>query len=152
MQATFEQSSATSNAPLANDRPVGKAIKRGFLSRCPACGEGRLFKAFVKPVDSCATCGEEMHHHRADDLPPYIVITIVGHIVLAGYMMTDLILPFTTWMHLAIWVPAALLGGFGLMQPAKGSVIGLQWAMKMHGFGGTADGPEDVPPLREPAA
>jgi uncharacterized protein (DUF983 family) len=152
MQATFEQSNVGSTASRANDRPAGQAIRRGFLGRCPACGEGRLFRAFVKPVDACSTCGEEMHHHQADDLPPYLVITIVGHIVLAGYMMTDLILPFTTWMHLAIWVPIALFGGLGLMQPVKGGVIGLQWALKMHGFGGEPDRPADDLPLREPAA
>ncbi len=27
--------------------------------------------------------GRAFHHHRADDLPPYIVIIIVGHVV--GY-------------------------------------------------------------------
>ena len=127
-------------------------MRRGLFGRCPHCGEGKLFRAFLKPVDSCEACGETLHHQRADDLPPYIVITIVGHIVLAGYMMTDLVLPFTTWMHLAIWVPVTLLGAFGLMQPVKGGVIGLQWALRMHGFGGEPDKPADSLPLHDPAA
>ena len=152
MQATFEQSGAGAATSRPGDRPVGRSIRRGLLGRCPACGEGRLFRAFVKPVDACSICGEEMHHQRADDLPPYLVITIVGHVVLAGFMMTDLILPITLWMHLAIWVPVTLIGGFGLMQPVKGGVIGLQWALRMHGFGGEPDGPADELPASEPAA
>ncbi len=40
-------------------RPLVQSIKRGFLGRCPHCGEGKLFKSFVKPVDNCLACGEE---------------------------------------------------------------------------------------------
>lgn len=133
------------------ERAVGRSIKRGLLSRCPACGNGRLFRGFVKSVDACASCGERMDHHRADDFPPYIVVTIVGHLVLAGYMATDLILPLTTWQHLAIWAPVTLASSVALMQPVKGAVIGLQWALKMHGFGGHEDEPEDVLPPRDPS-
>ena len=133
-------------------RPVGRSIRRGFLGTCPACGRGRLFRAFVKSVDACAVCGERMDHHRADDFPPYIVVTIVGHVVLAGYMMTDLVLPLSTWQHLAIWAPVTLASAVGLMQPVKGAVIGLQWALKMHGFGGHEDKPDDRLPPRDPSA
>jgi uncharacterized protein (DUF983 family) len=134
------------------ERPVGRSIKRGLFGRCPACGDGRLFRAFVKSVDACSACGERMDHHRADDFPPYIVVTIVGHLVLAGYMMTDLVLPLDTWQHLAIWAPVTLASSVALMQPVKGAVIGLQWALKMHGFSGNEDEPEDILPPRDPSA
>lgn len=151
-EATFRQNGAVADGLPLLERPLGRAIRRGLLGRCPACGDGRLFRAFLKPVDSCAVCGEDMHHHRSDDLPPYIVITIVGHLVLGGYMMTDLILPFNTWTHLAIWVPVTIVGAIALMQPVKGGVIGLQWALRMHGFGGKGDEPEDILPPREGGA
>jgi uncharacterized protein (DUF983 family) len=123
------------------ERPLGRAIKRGLLNRCPACGSGRLFKSFVKPVENCAACGEDYTHQRADDLPPYLVITIVGHIVVGGYMGTDLVWPLTTWQHLAIWAPITVILSLLLLQPIKGGAIGLQWALKMHGFG---DKPEET--------
>lgn len=133
------------------ERLVGRAMKRGFLGKCPACGQGRLFRGFVKSVDACAACGERMDHHRADDFPPYIVVTIVGHVVLGGYMMTDLVLPLSTWQHLALWAPVTLVSALALMQPVKGAVIGLQWALKMHGFSGHEDQPEDILPPRDPS-
>ena len=68
----------------------------------------------LQVVPTCAACGERMDHHRADDFPPYIVVTIVGHLVLAGYMMTDLILPLTTWQHLAIWAPITVISFFAM--------------------------------------
>lgn len=117
-------------------RHVWGAIKRGLRGTCPACGSGRLFKGFLKPVDACAACGSEMHHQRADDLPPYLVIVVVGHVLLTAYMLTDHLLPPALWVQFAIWVPLTILLSFLIIQPIKGGVIGLQWALKMHGFGG----------------
>jgi uncharacterized protein (DUF983 family) len=127
-------------APPA-ERPVGRSIKRGLLSRCPACGKGKLFRSYVKPVDTCAACGEDLSPQRSDDFPPYLVITIVGHITLGGYMMTDLVWSLTTWQHLAIWVPVTILSALLLLQPIKGGVIALQWAMRMHGFNDKVEEP-----------
>ena len=41
-------------------RPLWPAIKRGLLGRCPRCGEGKLFYAYTKTVDTCPVCGEEI--------------------------------------------------------------------------------------------
>lgn len=38
-----------------------------------------------------------------------------------------------------IWTPLTLLATLLIIQPVKGGVIGLQWALKMHGFGGHGD-------------
>lgn len=127
----------------AEKRDVVLSVKRGLFCTCPACGTGRLFKSFLKPVDHCAVCNEDMSHHRADDLPAYLVIVLVGHIVLGGFMMTDLVWIMPNWAHLAIWVPLTLILTMALIQPVKGAVIGLQWALRMHGFGGHAPEAED---------
>ncbi|KQQ37596.1 hypothetical protein ASG19_00300 [Rhizobium sp. Leaf306] len=126
------------------DRPLGRSIKRGLACRCPACGEGRLFRAFLKPVDHCSVCGEDISHHRADDLPAYLVIVVVGHVLMTGYMLTDMILRVSPWVHLAIWAPLAVLAAIATIQPIKGGVIGLQWANRMHGFGGGEDGTDST--------
>ncbi|MCM2292199.1 DUF983 domain-containing protein [Allorhizobium sp. BGMRC 0089] len=121
------------------DRPLGRAIRRGLACICPACGEGRLFSAFLKPVERCGRCGEDYTPQRADDLPPYIVIIIVGHVLLGGYMMTDLLFPWSPFVHLAIWTPLAVLVSLAIIQPVKGAVVALQWALRMHGFSGAPD-------------
>ncbi len=120
-------------------RPVMEAMKRGFFGRCPHCGEGRLFRSFLKTVDRCASCGEEMHHHRADDLPAYLVVVIVGHIVVGAFMGVEATSTLSTWQHLAIWVPVTIVSALALLRPVKGAVVGLQWALYMHGFGGHKD-------------
>ena len=94
-------------------------------------------------MDACAACGEDISHHRADDLPAYLVIVVVGHVLLTGYMLTDMVLLVSPWVHLAIWVPLAVLAALLTIQPIKGGVIGLQWALRMHGFGGEDGGVAD---------
>ena len=128
-------------------RPIGQAMKRGLLGRCPNCGEGRLFRAFVKSVDACPACGEEMNHHRADDLPAYLDIVVVGHIVLAGFLAIEMRYVWPMWLHFAAWIPLTLVLALVLLQPIKGAVIGLQWALYMHGFGGETDHFEQHPDL-----
>lgn len=120
-------------------RPIFQAMKRGFLGRCPHCGQGKLFRAFLKVNDRCPECGEEYHHHRADDLPAYLVIVIVGHITVGGVLSFERITDWSSWIHLAIWIPITILMAFALINPIKGSVVGLQWALRMHGFGSTED-------------
>ncbi|RDJ27606.1 DUF983 domain-containing protein [Bosea caraganae] len=130
-------------------RPSGRdwrpAISRGLRCRCPSCGQGKLFRAFLKPVDICESCGEALYHQRADDLPPYIVITIVGHIVVGGLVLAEKYANWPLWLHMAVWVPLTIILALALMQPVKGGVIGLQWALRMHGFDGTPDLPERQP-------
>lgn len=45
------------------------------------CGRGRLYCAFLKVDDHCSVCRLDFTGHRADDLPAYLVIVIVGHVL-----------------------------------------------------------------------
>ena len=118
-------------------RDVVQAMWRGFRMRCPHCGEGKLFRGFLKSVDQCDRCGETYSHHRADDLPPYLTVFIVGHIVVALYMGAEGWADLSLAAHLAIWIPITLILSLLRIQTLKGATIGLQWAVRMHGFGGS---------------
>ena len=125
--------------PAASDGPqrsVTNAMWRGFREQCPACGRGKLFNKYLKVVDRCDACGEEMHHHRADDAPPYFTIFIVGHIIVGGILALETAYAPETWVHLVIWLPLLLIMSFWFLPRVKGALVGLQWALRMHGFGG----------------
>ena len=114
---------------------MGVSLFRGALCRCPACGEGRLFRRFLKVADTCAACGEELHHHRADDMPAYIVMSIVGHIVVGLVVWAEFRYGWPVWLHLSLWLPLTLALTLALLQPVKGFIVALQWGLRMHGFG-----------------
>ena len=115
-------------------RPMGGSLWRGFLCRCPSCGEGSLFRAYLKPVDNCSHCGEDMSHQRADDAPPYFTMVIVGHILVPVMLAVVLQTELSNFTHLMIWLPLTAAMTLGLLQPVKGATIALQWALYMHGF------------------
>lgn len=121
-------------APNDEPRPFWSALWRGWRGRCPSCGEGALFASWLRPVDGCTHCGEDISPQRADDLPPYLVIFIVGHVVVAGYMMGEEALPFGPWGQMALWSLVTLVMAAALMRPIKGATIGLQWSRRMFGF------------------
>jgi uncharacterized protein (DUF983 family) len=121
------------------DRPALPAILKGLRLRCPHCGKGHMFRAYLKVADTCDHCGEELMHHRADDLPPYLAIFIVGHIIIGLMLDLEMNYPLGAAMYLAIMVPLALLLPLAMLPSIKGAVVGLQWAHRMHGFGGSRD-------------
>jgi uncharacterized protein (DUF983 family) len=49
------------------------------------------------------------------------------------------------WLHMTIWPALAILLAVPMMQPVKGGVVGLQWALRMHGFGAETPRPERQP-------
>jgi uncharacterized protein (DUF983 family) len=120
------------------------AIRRGFLGRCPRCARGKLFCRFLEVAEACDMCGTAFHHHRADDVPPYLVIFLVGHIVGYGILKAETGYDVPLWLHFAVWPALAILLALVLLQPVKGVVIALQYALGMHGFAAEAASRRDA--------
>jgi uncharacterized protein (DUF983 family) len=107
---------------------------RGFKSKCPNCGTGKMFGRFVKVADHCLVCGEDFTPQRADDLPAYLVIVIVGHAIIPSVLMVEANYAPPVWLQLLIWLPVTLISALALLQPIKGAIVGLQWQLGMQGF------------------
>ena len=135
----------TSDITPASKRDVWTSIKRGFRCRCPRCGEGKLFTSFLKVGSHCPACGLDYTPHRADDLPAYLVIVIVGHLVVPTILWIETDYAPPIWLQLSIYLPVTLIASLGLLQPVKGAVVGFQWALRMHGFDENA--PSEIPPV-----
>lgn len=132
-----------------SERSTQQALWRGAMGRCPACGVGRMFSSYLKVAPKCTHCGEELHHQRADDAPAYFTMVIVGHIVVAGVLMMERALVPPTWVQLAVWLPMTAIMSLLLLPVVKGMLVGLQWALRMHGFG---KGRDPAAPMPDPAA
>ena len=122
------------------ERPVGPALRRGWAGRCPNCGKGSLLHRYLKVNDACPTCGEALHHHRADDGPAYLTILIVGHL-----MAPLLLIIFTRYrpeplVLFAFFATLTVALALFLLPRLKGALVGLQWAKRMHGFGAAQPG------------
>lgn len=118
-----------------DERSIGQAIWRGTLCRCPHCGKGKMFWAYLKVADECSVCGEELKYHRADDFPPYIAITIVGHIIIFLMLHMDMEYRIEPMTYMITMIPLAIVLSLAMLPSIKGAIVGWQWASRMYGFG-----------------
>lgn len=142
MTTTFTQT-----APPAR-RPLARSMLRGFLCRCPSCGKGAMFGAFLKVRPNCEACREDLSHQRADDAPPYLTMVVTGHVIVPIVLSVETAFSPPTELAMAMFLPLTLGMALALLQPVKGIVVALQWALRMHGFDPAGD-PND--PRPEPA-
>lgn len=119
---------------LSNAWPTPRlatAIARGLLGRCPACGESRLFKDFLRPVETCPHCSAPLGTARCDDAPPYLTILLVGHIVIPAIVLIDRFGAPPDWVMTAIFLPLTAALCLGLLRPVKGGTIGVMVTLNM---------------------
>ena len=124
----------TAAGPALPPRSHWDAMHKGLMHKCPKCGTGALYTSYLKVADTCGHCGEELHHQRADDAPPYFTILIVGHFVVGGILSMEKAFSPPGWVHSAVWLPMTVLSSLWLLPRVKGALIALQWALYMHGF------------------
>lgn len=123
------------NPAERDERELKSAMMRGWRRRCPHCGAGPMLSGYLKVRDSCAVCGEDLSHHRADDGPAYLTILIVGHLmapILGWVFMEFRPEPLVLFSIFAVGCVALSLY---LLPRLKGAIVGFQWAKRMHGFG-----------------
>ena len=105
--------------------PLLTAVGRGILGRCPACGQTCCFQGYLKVVPQCSVCTAPLGSLRADDLPPYVTIFIVGHVIIGLMIWVENTWRPDFWVQAALWLPISLVLTLALLRPVKGGVLGL---------------------------
>lgn len=115
---------------MANHQPskIGLGVRRGLGLRCPECGQGRLFRRFLKVADSCDSCGSDNRRFPSDDAPPYLTIVIVGHVIVPLALLSYETWIPSMWLNLGIWTSLAVAMTLGMLPFIKGAVVGFAWA------------------------
>ena len=117
------------------DRPVKQALWYGWHRRCPACGSGPALNGYLKVRDTCPVCGEELHHHRADDGPAWATIIIAGHLLAPLMLIVFETFRPEGWQMALGFSTVFLILALYLLPRFKTMFVALQWAKRMHGFG-----------------
>lgn len=120
------------DAPVAGTMPMRRdtflAMRRGAARHCPSCGQGRLYRSYLRQVDRCAVCHEDLGHVRADDGPAWLTILIVGHLIVAMVLAIDGWAGWPLWVSMTVYPLAAMAMALALLPSAKGIFIGAIWA------------------------
>jgi uncharacterized protein (DUF983 family) len=104
------------------------AIKRGLKQRCPICGEGALFRSYLKLSEHCAHCGAPLAELRADDGPAWATILIVGHLTVP-FLIIAARTNAPEWVYFAVLFPLIIGMTLLLLPRVKGVFVGLLWAL-----------------------
>lgn len=113
---------------IAPKASVTLGLQRGAALRCPNCGQGKLYRKYLK-VQACPVCGNDNTRYPSDDAPPYFTILIVGHLVVAPLLFFKFIWQAPTLLVVGTTLPALLALIMLLLPVVKGAVIGVQWAL-----------------------
>ena len=122
------------------------AMWRGARGRCPACGEKTMFHKYLKVSETCSACGLHLGGHQADDAPPYFTIFIVGHIIVPVALIVERSYMPPLYVHAFIFGILSIVISLISLPIVKGAVVGLQWALELHGFAPEDAKPEDTKP------
>lgn len=104
----------------------------GLLCRCPRCGEGRLFKGYLKVAPACAVCGLDLGFADSGDGPAIFVIFLVAPIIIVLALFVGATFNPPPLVHLMLWIPATLILSLALLPPFKGVLVALQYRHDAH--------------------
>lgn len=107
-------------------------LRAGLIGRCPRCGEGHLFRGpfTLRLADRCDRCALNYAFADSGDGPAVFVIIILGFLLMGAALLVEFKFSPALWVHIVLWVPLAIVIGFGLLRPMKATLIALQYRNK----------------------
>lgn len=120
---------------MSEDRDVNlkTAIRRALLGRCPNCGQGKLFRSYLKQVENCSVCSEAFGHIRADDAAPWGTIILVGHVFLPlAFLVNVDFLP--TWVAMVMWAACFSALSLAVLPRSKALFLAILWQTRAPGY------------------
>ncbi|KZD01357.1 hypothetical protein AUP43_13865 [Oceanibaculum pacificum] len=112
---------------------LSAALWRGLKGRCPSCGDGKLLHSYLSVTPHCPSCGEPYGHLRADDMPPWLTVFVVAHLVIPPMLYLEQLYQPNVWAQAIGWSVLSLALTLALLPRAKGAVLALMWSLKSEG-------------------
>ena len=106
------------------------SVLASFGSRCPRCGEGRLFTGFLNVGPACERCSLSYAKFDSGDGPAVFIILIAGFLVCGLALLVEVNYAPPYWVHAVLWLPLILLVTLGLLRPLKSWLIHQQYKHK----------------------
>lgn len=114
-------------SPEAVTERLPSAFATGLACRCPRCGEGALFRGFLKPVSRCESCGLDLSWAEATEGPAVFIILIVGFVIVGAAAVVETLFHPAPFVHLLLWLPGTVVLALALMRPLKATMVALQF-------------------------
>jgi uncharacterized protein (DUF983 family) len=91
---------------------------------------GRLYQGFLTVTDQCSECREALGHIRADDIPAYFTILIVGHLVVPLVVLAVMYdVPDAISLGASLGLTVVLT--LALLPSVKGAIVAHLWKLRL---------------------
>lgn len=116
------------DTPIQTEPPttIWQSVKRTIRGKCPNCGQGKLWKSYIKQVDICNTCHADIGELRADDGPAWLTILLVGHIW-APLLVIVTRYQFPMWFLFPALITGAIISCLAILPLSKAIFLGAIW-------------------------
>jgi len=111
----------------------GRSIATGLKRKCPSCERAKIFDGYLTLKKECPHCSAPIGQIRADDLPPYLTILIVGHIIVPALLYVEFTFHPSMMFQMILWPSLGIALSLSLLPVIKGAVVGLMWSIGMKG-------------------
>jgi uncharacterized protein (DUF983 family) len=127
----MEPSAEPATPALSDGKAKFRWIMRcGRKGRCPRCGEGRMFRSWLKIVDRCERCGLDYRFASPDDGPAFFSLCIIALPLIAFVVWLQVAYDPPVWVHLVTSVPFMAAGTLLPLRPIKGWLVASQYVNK----------------------
>ena len=109
---------------MSQSPPFFTAVSRGLRGRCPHCGDGQMFRSYLKVNPTCPACGVDLARYPADDGPAYFTILIVGHLVIVPVLFIPWVWQGPTLVTVPVTLGFLAAVTLALLPIVKGAFIG----------------------------
>lgn len=99
----------------------------GWKGLCPRCGEGKMFRKWLKIQDHCPTCGLDYSFAAPDDGPAFFSLCIIAFPLIFFVVWLQVAYNPPFWVHLVTSFPLLGLGCIFPLQPIKGWLVASQY-------------------------
>lgn len=106
---------------------VAPLSQAGLRCRCPRCGQGRVYKAYLVFADHCTVCGLDFRFADAGDGPAVFVILIAGAFIVTCALIVEVNFSPPYWLHALLWLPLTIGVCLALLPPLKATLFALQY-------------------------
>ncbi len=105
-------------------------IISGLRCGCPRCGEGKLFRGFLKLAPACDKCGLSYAFADPADGPAFFVMSGVGIVVIAIFAWVEIAYRPPVWVPFVTVFPALIGACLGTLRPVKAWLVAAQYINK----------------------
>jgi len=104
--------------------------KAGLHGLCPRCGEGPMFRRWLKVQDRCPHCALDYDFASPDDGPAFFSLCFIAFPLLFLVVWFEVAINPPWWIHLIVSAPLMLLPCLLALQPIKGWLVASQYVNK----------------------